>query len=77
VKQMVFAVLLAAACKQGKGDRCQINADCASGLVCSAATGTCSDTTTSGIDANVPDGPQQLDAPLPADASPADAPAGG
>ena len=30
-----------AACRQGKGDRCQTTSDCDHGLTCSAATGTC------------------------------------
>lgn len=39
------------ACKQGKGDRCQINDDCTSPLVCAPATKVCSTGTESGIDA--------------------------
>ena len=58
------AMLAAAGCKQGKGDRCQITADCQDGLVCSAATGTCSGGAMSGIDATVP---PQIDAGLPGD----------
>ncbi len=46
-----------AACKQGKGDRCQIDDDCTSGLVCNKATNTCQETTGGGIDATVPDAP--------------------
>jgi len=60
----LVAALAATGCKQGKGERCQVNADCQSGLVCSAATGTCSSGAMSGIDATVP--PQQdggVDAP--------------
>jgi len=49
------------ACKQGKGDRCQIDDDCASGLVCNKATNTCQETTGGGIDATVPDA--AIDAP--------------
>jgi hypothetical protein len=51
---MFVALVVIAGCKQGKGDRCQVNADCASGLVCSAATMTCSGQTELGIDAAVP-----------------------
>lgn len=48
-----------AACKQGKGDRCQINADCQDGLLCSSATGTCVGSgTMNEIDASVPDAPK-------------------
>ena len=50
-------------CKQGRGDRCQINSDCSGGLVCSAATGTCTDQTSGGIDAVVPDAGKGIDAP--------------
>ncbi|MBL0215701.1 MAG: hypothetical protein IPQ07_17700 [Myxococcales bacterium] len=50
------------ACKQGEGDRCQVNADCESGLVCNQATQSCAKTSGGGIDADVPDGPP-ADAP--------------
>jgi hypothetical protein len=49
------------ACSQGKGDRCQIDDDCTTGLVCNKATNTCQETTGGGIDANVPDA--AIDAP--------------
>lgn len=78
MKQLLFVALLsvtAAACKQGKGDRCQINADCADGLVCNQATQTCADTTGTGIDATLPKDAAPADAPhdAPHDAAP-DAP---
>jgi hypothetical protein len=63
---LFVAVVALAGCKQSKGDRCQITADCQSPLVCSQATGTCTDMTTGGIDATLP-----IDAPLDA---PRDAP---
>lgn len=44
-------------CKQGKGDRCQIDEDCGNNLVCNKATNTCQETTGGGIDATVPDAP--------------------
>jgi hypothetical protein len=48
-----------AACKQGKGDRCQISADCQDGLLCSSATGTCVGSgAMNEIDAAVPDAPR-------------------
>jgi hypothetical protein len=63
VKRLVFmlAVLATATyvgCKQGDGDRCQVNEDCESG-VCNKAKGTCasSGSATTDIDASVPDGP--------------------
>jgi len=46
-----------AACKQGEGDRCQVDADCADGLVCNQATQSCAKTNGGGIDANIADGP--------------------
>ena len=49
------------ACKQSKGDRCQIDEDCSTGLVCNKATNTCQNTTGGGIDAKVPDA--AIDAP--------------
>jgi hypothetical protein len=65
-------VLGLAACKQGEGERCQVNDDCDSGLVCNQATGTCARQTEGDIDADVP---PQIDAP-PVDAvdAPPDAP---
>ena len=45
------------ACKQDEGERCQVNTDCADGLVCNQATQECAQTTGGGIDATVPDGP--------------------
>jgi len=58
MKQVVlvalFVVVALAACKQGLGDRCQVNSDCSDGLICSAATGTCESPTSTGIDASVP-----------------------
>jgi hypothetical protein len=64
----VLAAVSYVGCKQGDGDRCQVNEDCESG-VCNKAKGTCasSGSATTEIDApTVPDGP-------PADAAP-DAP---
>jgi hypothetical protein len=59
---VVAVVAIAAgfvACKQGKGDRCQVNADCESGLLCSSATGTCVGSgAMNEIDATVPDAPR-------------------
>ena len=70
----VFGAAIAAgfvACKQGKGDRCQINADCQDGLLCSAATGTCVGSgAMNEIDATVPDAPKGDAAP--GDATPLD-----
>ncbi len=60
-----------AGCKQGRGDRCQITADCQDPLICSQATGTCTDMTTGGIDATIPDAPPRMDAGVDA---PRDAP---
>jgi hypothetical protein len=63
MKRIVLVTLLVTACKQGKGDRCQVNSDCQDNLVCSTATGQCTSQETTGIDAVVPpqDGPR--DAP--------------
>ncbi len=37
----VFLVVLAGACKQGEGDRCEVDSDCKSGLTCETfGTGT-------------------------------------
>ena len=53
----VFVVLaaLTAGCKQGRGERCQVDSDCVSPLICShAEPKTCGDGTGDGIDAAVP-----------------------
>ena len=48
-------------CKQGAGERCQVNADCSDGLICSNAEPKVCVTVGSGsnepIDATVPDAP--------------------
>ncbi len=60
MKRLLFAcgvlgLTIVIACKQGKGDRCQIDDDCGNNLVCNKATNTCQETTGGGIDATVPD----------------------
>jgi len=72
VKRVVLIALLLTACKQGKGDRCQVMADCQDGLVCNSSTMTCQDTTGGQIDATVIDAPP-VDAKV-IDAKPIDAP---
>ena len=61
----LLAFGLVASCKQGEGERCQVNEDCESPLVCAQATQTCADNnTSSGIDATPPvDGPPVPDGP--------------
>ncbi len=72
MKRLLFTALIAAlvpvalvaSCKQGEGQRCQVDDDCESGLVCAQATHLCATSETSGgIDALPP-----VDAP--AEASP-------
>ncbi len=72
MKRLILALVAAGAlaaafvaCKQGKGERCQIDDDCSGGLVCNKATNTCQETTGGGIDATVPDAPidTAVDAP--------------
>lgn len=36
-----FAALVLAGCKQGEGERCQVDDDCESPLVCNTSTDTC------------------------------------
>lgn len=63
---------LLAACKQGEGERCQVNDDCEDGLNCSVATQTCEErASVTEIDATVPDA-EPADAAI--DAMPPDAP---
>ncbi len=63
-----FAALagLSAACKQQEGERCQVDTDCESPLICKEATGQCaSENADDPIDAGTPD---FLDAELDPDA---------
>ena len=63
----LVAIGLIASCKQGEGERCQVDDDCEDPLVCAQATMTCADNdTSSGIDASLPCDSAlgcQLDAP--------------
>lgn len=56
------AALTVVACKQGQGDRCQIDADCEEPLQCVQATQTCQGSADETIDATLP--VDALDAPL-------------
>ena len=66
VAVVAFAALAAgmvASCKQGEGERCQVESDCASGLVCNQATGLCQ-STQGGADGNIqPDANTTIDGP--------------
>lgn len=69
VTSVALAVL--PGCKQGVGERCQIDNDCKAGLICVSATQTCQTGLGSTIDAEVPidapiDAPVILDAPIDA-----------
>ena len=55
MKKLCLILVALAGCKQGLGDRCQINDDCSSPYVCNQAKMECQNTTTGGIDATVPD----------------------
>ena len=58
----VVPIALVASCKQGEGQRCQVDADCDGDLVCAQATHLCATSDTSGgIDALPP-----VDAPTDA-----------
>lgn len=68
---VALAFLAAApACKQGIGDRCQVDNDCSSGL-CNAATGRCQEPGQDQIDASVDS--STPDAAIEVDAGPEDA----
>lgn len=43
-----------ASCKQGEGQRCQVNSDCEDGLVCNTGEGVCRTTEGSQLDAEAP-----------------------
>jgi hypothetical protein len=63
VKRLLFACSLAlvstltvvAACKQSQGDRCQVNEDCESGLLCNQAKNTCQAMSAGDLDASAID----------------------
>jgi hypothetical protein len=57
VKRVALICLVLAACKSGEGERCQVNVDCANGLVCNKAKNTCQTTTGGDLDADVPEMP--------------------
>lgn len=74
---LVAAVLLAglSACKQGEGDRCEIDDDCGSGLLCEANL--CRRTSTGTVNQDASTTPfGRLDAAHAVDASSLDAPEG-
>ena len=78
MKKLLFIALVLGGCKQGLGERFQINDDCVSPYVCNQAKMQCQDTGgVGGIDATVPDAPfTTADAAADAtsvDATPADA----
>jgi len=77
VKKLVPVLILIAAtagviasCRQGDGERCQIQSDCQSGLMCSEAEHRCVSTNAGGEeDANGPEaGPIDAPADAPSDA---------
>ena len=59
---IALTLVAASGCKQGSGDRCQLNSDCQDGLTCVvspnatlAEGGTCQSTTAPAVDAAAPD----------------------
>jgi hypothetical protein len=64
---LFVSTLALAGCKQGLGERCQVDSDCKMPLICVSATNTCQDGLGTTIDAPLP-----IDAPI--DAPPIDAP---
>ena len=66
MKLALIICLLVVGCKSDEGERCQVDEDCANGLVCNKAKNVCSSSTGGGIDAAVPVGPPvdaAIDAP--------------
>ena len=63
---LALALAAAAGCKQGEGDRCQIDSDCESGLTCST-NGKCTGAV------HPADAAPRIDSPAPPDASNIDA----
>jgi hypothetical protein len=60
---LVGSLVTLAACKQGQGDRCQVNDDCEAGLVCNKAKNTCQSDDGGDADAGIIDA--AVDAPDP------------
>jgi len=68
VRLAALAVVLAlTACRQGEGERCQVDSDCEEGLVCTGRTRTCEHSAASPRDAS-PDA-EPIDAMGPVDAA--------
>ena len=65
---LFISTLALAGCKQGLGERCQIDTDCKAPLICVSATNTCQTGTGGTLDANIPED-------APADSAPLDTPA--
>ena len=63
VKRALLVCLIVAGCKQGEGERCQVDDDCQSPLVCNKAKNTCQSSGSGLLDETVPDGPP-ADAPV-------------
>lgn len=61
-----LGLALVAGCKQGEGDRCEIDDDCESGLQCCTGSNTCRPSCVT----NQPDAAVHLDARVTEDASP-------
>jgi hypothetical protein len=59
---LALVALWAAGCKQGRGERCQVDADCADGLTCSQSEPkTCGGDSTTQVDAlPPPDAPTSI-----------------
>jgi hypothetical protein len=71
---LLLAGLAAVGCSQGLGDRCQIDTDCESGLVCSLADQTCQSPVSAQSDGGgLPDATPHVDADLTPDAAVPDA----
>ena len=68
---LVSSLVTIAACKQGEGERCQVDDDCTAPLGCNKATNTCQSKTGGDLDASVIDAVVTQDAAV--DATP-DAP---
>jgi hypothetical protein len=58
VKRALLICLIVAGCKQGEGERCQVDDDCQAPLVCNKAKNTCQGTSGGDLDASIPDGPK-------------------
>ena len=74
MKKLLLLLTMMAGCKQGQGERCQVNDDCASPYTCNQAKQQCQGPSNSNEDAEVIDAPKTTPDATVADSAIDDAP---